>query len=315
MKPNFAFISDLHIRLDTPKCRTDDFVKTQVNKVLFIQELCNKHNIPLGVAGDIGQGPIKNWPPRLVTMAINLFSGFDRKAYAIPGQHDLPNHDIKRVGDSGFGALMASNSVIPLFNNKGTHEAKIVEVNGYRLGIVGFPYDVPIVDYEFEEEVDRKIALVHMMVIHSKKLWSQQTGHSLAQHLLRKFDYDLIVSGDNHLPFVVEYKDKVLVNCGSVSRQKSDQIDHRPRVYLYYAETNEVKPVYIPIDKDAVTDQFRQSEVEQDERMNKYVEALDMDYEVGLKFEENLENALDMNKDVPKSVKNKVWEAYESTRT
>lgn len=315
-KPDLIFTSDWHLRTDVPKCRTDNFINTLIGKVEFIRDLSNEHNIPVVIAGDLGERPIRSWTPRLIRTTIDLLNGFNNEVYIIPGQHDLPNHDVQRIGDSGLGALISAQVVSPLFFDKlGTIRAEIVSVNKNTIELVGFSFNAEIKDIDmFENKADRKIAVVHTMVINDKKLWAQQSSYSLATHMLRKYDYDCIVSGDNHNPFVTEYKGKILVNCGSLSRQRSDQIHHKPRVYLYYAETNTVEPVYIPIDPDAVSVKFRNSEVEQDERLERYVEALDVDYEVGLKFEDNLRTNLDVNKDVPDSVRDKVWEAYESSR-
>ena len=41
------FTSDLHLREDTPVCRTDDFLKAQIKKLKFLSALQAKHNCPV----------------------------------------------------------------------------------------------------------------------------------------------------------------------------------------------------------------------------------------------------------------------------
>ena len=50
-----------------------------------------------------------------------------------------------------------------------------------------------------------------------------------------------MVSGDNHQSFVEKYKDQLLVNPGSIMRSTIAQFDHKPKIYLWSSEDNEIK--------------------------------------------------------------------------
>jgi len=90
----------------------------------------------------------------------------------------------------------------------------------------------------------------------------------------------------------------------------ADQEDHKPRVYLWKAKTNEVEPVYFPIDKKAVSREHIDTVKDRDNRIDSFVSRLSDDYEVGLSFENNLTEFFDKNK-VKRKTREVVMEAVE----
>ena len=148
------------------------------------------------------------------------------------------------------------------------------------------------------------------MVWQGKRLWPGQTDPS-ARAILKKYpEYDLILTGDNHRPFTEEYEGRLLVNPGSLMRQSADQQDHRPRVYLYDAETNTAWPEYIPIEKDAVSRLHLETRMERSDRIEAFISKLGGEWEIGLSFEANLERFFQSN-DVLDSTKKIVYEALD----
>ena len=51
-KADAILAADLHIRPDTPVCRTDDYWAAQERKIDFILDLMREHDCPLLVAGE-----------------------------------------------------------------------------------------------------------------------------------------------------------------------------------------------------------------------------------------------------------------------
>ena len=159
---------------------------------------------------------------------------------------------------------------------------------------------------------DKEIALCHMMVIKDQKhkLWPDQQAQS-AKRLLKKFPcYDLIVSGDNHQSFVVEYEGRILVNPGSLMRMSANQIDHQPSVYLWYAEENKIERVYLPIEKDVINTFHLEEVKDRNTRIESFINRLKDTEEMGLSFEKNMEEFFKTNRQ-RKRVVEKVWEATE----
>ena len=118
------------------------------------------------------------------------------------------------------------------------------------------------------------------------------------------------MTGDNHKSFVQEYEDRLLVNPGSLMRMDADQIEHKPRVYLWYSETNTVEVVYIPI-KDNVISRKHLDVVEQrNKRIDAYVSRLNNKWEVTMSFEKNLE-VFEKENNVDKSVMDIIYRSLE----
>ena len=79
---------------------------------------------------------------------------------------------------------------------------------------------------------------------------------------------------------------------------------------MYYAESNTVEPVYLPIE-DGVLDRTHRDKVqERDERLSAYIERMGMNWEVGLSFRQNLEAFFQEN-NTPKKVVELIWSHME----
>jgi DNA repair exonuclease SbcCD nuclease subunit len=290
MKPDALLTSDWHIRADTPQCRTDDFLSAMWNKIIYITNLANKYDIPILLAGDLGQR--SQWPNWLIEKFMEGIS--ETKIIAIPGQHDLPEHNLELQPRSAYGILQRSEYI-----NHGIEEVD------QKFGLALFPYGVKIKKSNF-----KTIAITHQMVIEDKPEWPGQVASS-GKALLKKFPgYRLILSGDNHKPFVVKYEGRLLVNPGSMMRTTADQIDHKPRVYLYETKTNSVEAVYLPIQQGVIDRSHIDTKKEKDARIEAYTARLSERYEIGLSFEANLEEHFKTNR-TRKPVKERIWEACE----
>ena len=296
MNPDAILTADWHIRADTPASRTDDFTAAMWRKVQFINDLANEHNIPILIAGDLGHRP--QWPNWLIEKFMSIIS--DIEIIAIAGQHDLPGHNLEAIPQSGFGVLMRAGYI------------NIYCSTSLVVNIKMFPFGIPIgkdpVIKDFQQS--DTIAMTHQMVTKGKSEWPGQVASS-AKSLLKKFpDYKLILSGDNHQPFVVKYEGRLLVNPGSMMRSTADQIDHRPRVYLWEAESNSVEAVYLPIEQDVIDRSHIDTKKEKDARIEAYTTRLSERYEVGLSYEENLKAYFEENR-TRQPIKDRIWEACE----
>ena len=290
--------ADLHIRADIPMCRTDDYLKAQFDKLEFIFELCKEDDCPLLVAGDIGNK--SQWPNWLLEVTIKIINKYEIEIICIPGQHDLPEHRLDYWEKSGCGVL---------------HRAKVIEMlaepilyhNIFRL--FPFGYGSEILHWEAIDKIPI-LAMSHQMVIENKPLWPGQEAPK-GNTLLKKFpEYDLILTGDNHNPFVTEYKGRLLVNPGSMMRMTANQINHKPRVYKWYADTNMVEAVYLPTEENVISRIHIESKEERDERMEAFVSRMQDDFAIELSFENNLEEYFKVNR-TKKAIQNKAWRAVE----
>ena len=293
-KADLILTSDWHLRETVPECRTDDFWQTQWTKVHQVAELQKSYGCPVLHAGDL----FHHWKPSPMLLSWTMRYLPDR-FYTIYGQHDLPQHNWDNRWKSGIHTLEEAGSV------------KVLETCHYGQEPEASSFDVPYSRTEY-----RAVLVWHHMVWQGKRLWPGQTDPS-AIAVLRKYpEYDLILTGDNHKPFVEEYKGRLLVNPGSLTRQSADQIDHLPRVYLYDAYSNAVEPVYLPIQKgdEVISRAHIDKNEERSDRIQAFISKLTGEWDVTLSFEANVEAYFQSNK-VLESIKKIIYEAIDNEDT
>jgi hypothetical protein len=145
-------------------------------------------------------------------------------------------------------------------------------------------------------EIQRRVLILHTFNFQGKLPWPGCEALP-ASKLLKKYpEYDLIVTGDNHQSFVEEYEGRLCVNPGSMMRMTADQADFKPSIYLWYAETNTVKRVYLPIEPDVISREHIDRKRERDDRLDAFVGRLNTEWEAEVSFEENVTRILEENK-------------------
>lgn len=289
--PDAILSSDWHLRVDTPVCRTDDFPATQWRKIGVISSLASKYDCPVIVPGDL----FHHWKPSPYLLAQTMLL-MPHDVRVVYGNHDLPQHNLNEANKSGIFVLETSGNleVLPGFHWNGIPDGSpSLEIKG------------------------RKILVWHVMTYQVQVPWPGCTAPKANKILRNNPDYDLIVTGDNHTPFVEYYGEKkhdtghrVLVNPGSITRQSAAQIEHRPRVYFYYAESNTVEPYFLPIESGAVSRDHLERNEQRDERIGAFISSVDGDWQAGLNFEENLERFFQENR-IHKSIKDIVYAAVD----
>jgi DNA repair exonuclease SbcCD nuclease subunit len=281
--PTAVLAADLHILGNKPICRTDDYIAAQWNKLKFISDLCKKYDIPLLVAGDLGDKPI--WTMEMICKFSQIFSGVT--VVSVYGNHDLPSHNISNLEQSGIGVLEYAGVI----NN----------------GECGTFPDF----YHYGEEMDHgegEIAVTHQMVLNGKEDYVGQKGNQ-ALSLLKSFPgYRLILTGDNHIPFVIKHEGRLLVNPGSMMRNTIAQESHKPRVYLWYRGENEVIPVYLPIEDGVIS---REHVKDRSAALDKLREVVQNNTSTSVDFRQNMSRRFD-SEQLVNGVKSKILKCMEN---
>lgn len=286
-RPDLILTSDWHLREDTPTCWIGDFWDEQWRSVAFVTGLQKKYNCPVVHAGDL----FHTWKPspNLLTVTMeNIPDNF----YTVFGQHDLPNHNLELSYKCGVKTLETAGKLTIL---SGCHWGQHPEVRSV---------------YDFIKD---RFYLVWHHLTYIAKPYPEATG-GMAEGILRKYpQFSLIVTGDNHTSFSVTHEGRLLVNPGNLTRQTADQQDYQPRVALWYAETNTIQWVNIPVKADVITREHIEGKEERDKRIEAFVSKLSGDYEVGVSFEQNLTAHFAANK-TDKEVKDIIYKMIENER-
>ena len=297
-KADAILTADWHLRDDVPLCRTDDYWSAQARKVKFVNDLQVKYQCPVLLAGDLFDKARPSF--FLVRWArINL----PNRLMLVPGQHDLPNHSMKLLRDSGLGELITGNEEVCIAPTSGSPEQGFF--------VWGFPYGAQLAPNKYAEKGLVFVALAHALTSpHAAGPWAKPV-ESVLNSLA---GFNLVVCGDNHETFTYRNKrGQLLVSPGSLMRMDADQAEHRPCVFLWHTDENTVEPVYLPIEEDIVDRSHIEEEKARDTRMEAYRSKLKAGAKVGVSFEKNMERFLAENK-VKDGVKSLVHLAMEEER-
>jgi DNA repair exonuclease SbcCD nuclease subunit len=279
--------SDWHLREDTPTCFTGDWDQEQWDSILFIKRLQATYECPVIHAGDM----FHHWKPSpyLLTKTIKYLP---EQFYTIYGQHDLPQHNLDLAIKSGINVLETAGilKVLPW-----CHYGQDPDICKNYKGSIDIG--------------DPSVLVWHHMTYMSSPFPGATDGMALG--LVRKYpQFDLIITGDNHQSFYTEFAGRLLVNPGCITRQTADQIDFKPRVYLWYADTNTVKPIYLPTTEGTISREHIEHKEQRDARIDAFVNRIDGEWDVSISFEENLEEFKKTNR-VHSSIMEIVYEALE----
>lgn len=260
--------SDWHLRDTQPICRTDDHWEAQWKKLAFIKAIQEQHGCVIIHAGDF----FHHWKPSPNLLRESI-AQMPAQVHTVFGNHDLPQRNPDLHMKSGLGVLIEAGAVELLC------ETDLIKWNGHWF--------------------DKDVLVWHTLTYTGKPPWPG-CGVPTAEEIMKEQPmFDLILTGDNHKPFVVSMDDRFLVNPGSLTRQTADQDKHRPRVFLWYSD--QVKTVYLPIEEGVVSREHLEKAQERDARIEAFVIRLGREWEDGISFQENLDRFAERNK-VPTDV-------------
>lgn len=256
--PLAILTADWHMSHVAPACRaertTAEWYSTQANYIGQVRDLCNNLKAPLLIAGDLFDRPDN--PAELVNFIIREFAQFKHYVFAVPGQHDLFHHALVDIKRTSYWTLVESASILNLSQDKpGGYRGLPLSLYGYAWGLDP-PQELPLRFHpDGTPDTDPKIAVTHRYVWTAKP----NTGHPLAEghselgQQYQKFrQFDVVLSGDNHLFFYVHNKElrpTSWFNSGSFLIRKMDEMKHRPCVGILYSDGT-VKSHYLDTSKD-----------------------------------------------------------------
>ena len=177
---------------------------------------------PLIICGDLFN--IYNPPPKLIEFALNELPS--TTIYTIAGQHDLAYHDLARLNETAYGALMAAGRIQHISNSI-TYEFK-----GRHVVVDGFSWEKDFtdsgVDVEPDDDTTTRLAAIHHFAWRGKPPFPGAPVQNNIRKLLPALQrYHFAFFGDNHTPF----RQSNIVNCGSMIRRTRAEI-HTPACYI-----------------------------------------------------------------------------------
>jgi predicted phosphodiesterase len=271
--------ADNHFQYNTPISRTDDFVRAQVNKMKFLQNLITKYGATIVNAGDTTHKAREDKVNELLSMLLEYLPNMT----GILGNHDLLSHRMDNLHKSAMNILIKAGKYTCIPYNKPHLLNDDVCLYGFHWG-----------DEIQHNDVDTSktnIAVWHKLIIGpNDDLGKHITNPTYARNIFNEFpEYDLILTGDNHKSFTISKGGRHLVNPGSLLRLTTKQKDYKPRVFLYDTSDKSLTPIDVPIAEDVISLDHLSNEPTTD--FTAYIESLDSE-RVTIDFEENLKSII-----------------------
>lgn len=275
---------DWHFTNRQPANRLDDFHATMMTKLEYIFDIAMAGKVDYIIQpGDFfdshrASDQLKGW-------IIAKLREHSFKVLTVFGQHDLRFHSSNKMNTPL--AVLNASGVVDIMSEL----PFIIQTGMEPVNVYGSSWGETIP--EIPEQIDHQINIwvCHRMVIRDK-LWEGQVEYELGNALLRRTPFDLIVSGDNHESFFLQQKDgRVLVNCGSLMRNRIDQSHHKPHFYILDVEKWEFTQKFLPVnDFEKIMDvEKAEKEKVRNEELDNFIEGLSEDVELeGMDFEKNL---------------------------
>ena len=251
-------LGDMHLSDSKPKRRVDGYKKHQEEKIRAIVDIVERYSPTITIQpGDL----CDKWeaPDKFKTRWMRILCQLPGM-YLVPGQHDLRYHS-SGTDNTPFGV--------------------IAEALGYKI-LSSKPYDVGGGIYLYGAGWNRpvpkivtpdgfNILVIHKMIV-MDKLWDQQEDYQVAGSFLRRYNFNLIVSGDNHQTFYYGSKGKWLINAGTLMRNKIDQESHIPSVFIFDTDTATFKQHMLSVRP--FGEVFNLEVAEREEKKNKRLQEL-----------------------------------------
>lgn len=248
--------SDLHLSETAPVARAaePDWFEAQRRPLLEIEGLSHAYRCPVIIAGDI----FDRWnaSPAIINFALrclpNLFG-----LYAIPGQHDLPNHSMKEIKRSAYWTLVEAGKIRNLCYGEPFGLCDDLVLHGFPWGSEIRPLKVTHTSVHFVN-----LAVMHQYVYTLQGIRGDGYPGAPKEKMLSRMGgqlegFDAAVFGDNHKGFMASARltgTKVnVMNCGTMLRRKQDEREYKPQVGLL-KDDGTIDRHYLDVSEDMFSD-------------------------------------------------------------
>ncbi len=225
------FVADLHLSWNPPVARSaeESWLDAQARPLRQLRDLQEKYDCPVVCAGDIFDKynptpALINWATRHLPVLV-----------AIPGQHELPLHNLEDLEKSAYRTLI---------------DTKIIcwHVNDV-FSLHSFPFGVQITPLE-KELRGLRVAVAHSYIwTEGNQYTGAPNGDNLSSYIKQLKGYGVAVFGDNHKGFTAKAGDCTVYNCGCLIRRKQNEREYKPAVGLLF-DNGKVKRHFLDVSED-----------------------------------------------------------------
>jgi hypothetical protein len=248
--PLAVLCSDLHLSHTPPSARAGDWYAAMENGLRELGALAEGlGDTPIICAGDL----FDRWnsPPELINFALDCLP----KMWAVPGQHDLPNHNHDERHKSAYETLVKAWRVLDI-----GHGLKTIGTPQGLMNLFGFPWGKALHGPGEWTHAQR----INLAVVHSY-IWVDGTGYPGAPEDKRARGYRVALEGynaclfgDNHKSFITHWTDDsgnvcTVYNNGTFFARHSDERNYKPHVGVLY-DDGSIERHYLDTSRDEWAD-------------------------------------------------------------
>jgi len=274
----YACLSDPHLTWGKPISRLDDVKITGIRKFNFVLDWCSKNSAELLIPGDLTDSA-HGW--YLYLELVKSLLKYKVIPIVVYGQHDM----YFRTKETTIMNALIKNNLIHL-------------VEGNRLPFYGYSWSDER-GYE-NDDIDRKckILLIHAPIT-TNQLYPNQVFMDARQFLRENKQFDLIVCGDIHRRFMVEYQGRYIVNSGSMLRLDADEymFEHKPGFWVY--DTNKKNVDWVEIPHEEAERVLSRVHIERKKEINlmmkDFIDSISEQVDLDMDFEKNIMNFIKSN--------------------
>ena len=204
---NFLACGDTHADKRKPRYRTDDYWGTWQRKMLWVVGESNRLNARLLIPGDIFN--TSKVSPDVINIVMAILREAKYTPYAVAGQHDLLHHtDIEKT---------------PLFALVVAGVVKLIQGHYKEFTGAGFEEEIPT--------GSNKFLLTHTCITPRRAPFYLTDAIAAKKFMHMHPGYEIIISGDYHVPFHTVLGKRHLINTGTLMRNKRDMKKYIPYVW------------------------------------------------------------------------------------
>jgi hypothetical protein len=204
-----------------------------------LRDLAEQHNVPVFCAGDIFNSYAAI--PELINWAVDNLPHM----YAIPGQHDMPQHAMSEMHRSAFATLCRAKTITQLSPTKPLHLKNFM--------FTGHAYGTPVAR-AYKAPPGAKGA--YRVAIAHEYNWIAGCGHGgatpaakITKRRKALTAFHIVAFGDNHHGFEYQLGNTTIWNCGTLMRRLAVEADYKPRLGLLLSDGS-IAPHYLDTSKD-----------------------------------------------------------------
>ena len=302
----FLHISDTHLLFDSPQARLDDTHKTGLEKFEYVLSWAQANSAVILHSADFFDKR-RSW--YLLPEIVTLLKKYKVPILAVFGQHDQYMRSMVTRHATMLGILEQAGLVKIL-----GHELIYSEIGEptevFHIWGAGYGEEIPTPTSKSIPNCEYNILVIHAPIA-VEPLWPGHNYIDAEKFLAEHTEFDMILCGDIHRNFgIMDKVGRWILNTGPMIRRRAVDYNfhHKPGFWIIDTE-KENRPnhrvsweeiPHLPAEKVLSRDHIEREE-ESEEILQEFVDAVDVQFDAGVDFDDNLEKFLVAN-NIPQSV-------------